>query len=245
MQIQYGSGDTRTICLVIEVFSVGIKVVERRVERYVMDKNEHLPGTADEFIEKNLGLARYVAWKYIKSRKDCDPDDILSVANLGLVKAYQGFNPEGRIDKDGKGITFATYASTTIHGYIMTFLRVDRPVHLGRRAIDLIAKMNSAGLLGNETIEEIAIKAGMSIKDATEAVMASVAVNMDSLDREIDTEDGTVKLGDMFGKCDEVNENKEIVDDFIAQLPLKLKEIYRLRIVGEKNTTRNSRDYGA
>ena len=199
-----------------------------------MDRNPYLDGTPDEFIEKNLGLARHIAWKYVKSRKDRDPDDILSVANLGLVKAYQGFNPEGRTGQDGKEITFASYAASTIHGFIMTFLRVDRPIRLGRRAIDLIAKINSAGLIGNETIEEIAIKAGISTKEATEAVMASVAVNTDSMDREIVTEDGNITLGDMFGKCDEINEIQEIVDDFVTQLPPKLKEIYRLRIVGEK-----------
>ena len=199
-----------------------------------MDRNPYLDGTPDEFIEKNLGLARHIAWKYVKSRKDRDPDDILSVANLGLVKAYQGFNPEGRTGQDGKEIAFASYAARTIHGFIMTSLRVDRPVHLGRRAIDLIAKINSAGLVGNETIEEIAIKAGISIEEATEAVMASVAVNTDSMDREIVTEDGNITLGDMFGKCDEINEIQEIVDDFVTQLPPKLKEIYRLRIVGEK-----------
>jgi len=199
-----------------------------------MDRNPYLDGTPDEFIEKNLGLARHIAWKYVKSRKDRDPDDILSVANLGLVKAYQGFNPEGRTGQDGKEITFAAYAGSTIHGFIMTFLRVDRPIHLGRRAIDLIAKLNSAGLIGNETIEEIAIKAGISTKEATEAVMASVAVNTDSMDREIVTEGGNITLGDMFGKCDEINESQEIVDDFVTQLPPKLKEIYRLRIVGEK-----------
>lgn len=199
-----------------------------------MDKNPHLEGTPDEFIEKNLGLSRHVAWKYAKSRKDCNPDDILSVAYLGLVKAYKGFNPEGKVGQDGKAIPFATYACSTIHGFIMTFLRVYRPIHLGRRAIDLIAKMNSAGLIGNETIEEIAIKAGMTIEEANEAVMASIAVNTDSMDREINADNGQGTLGDMIGKYDENNDEQEIVSRFVEQLPPRFQEIYKLHIVEEK-----------
>lgn len=200
-----------------------------------MDKNPYLPGSPDEFIERNMGLARFVAWKYAKARKDRDYEEILSVANYALIKAYIGFNPGDRLGQDGKGIKFATYATRTIHGFIMTHLRLDRPIHLGRRVIDLIAKINSAGLTGNETIEEIAIKAGISIDEANEAVMASIAVNVDSMDREINADDGNITLGDMLGKCDEVNEDKEVLNDFIKGLDHRLQEIYRLRMVEEKS----------
>lgn len=201
-----------------------------------MNPNPYLPGTPDEFIKANMGLAQSIAWKFFRGSKNRDIEEITSVAYVGLVKAYEGFDPTGHDGIDGGQIKFSSYAARTINGFIMTFLRaVDRPIHLGRKHIDLISKINSAGLTGYETLEEIAAKAGISIDEANEAVMASIAVNVDSMDRELGSDDGSATLGDMLGKCDESSEDQEVVSDFVAQLPARLQEIYQLRMVEEKS----------
>lgn len=61
-----------------------------------MKPNPHLPGTPDEFIEQNLGLARTVAWGFFKKARNnenirFDKDDFMSIAYIGLIKAYQKF----------------------------------------------------------------------------------------------------------------------------------------------------------
>ena len=93
-----------------------------------MDKNPYLHGSPDEFIEENLDLAHHVAWKYIPvikkdDRVKLDEDDIISIAYLGLVKAYIGFNPSKFIGKDGDRVKFSTYAVPKIKGEIMLNLR--------------------------------------------------------------------------------------------------------------------------
>lgn len=200
-----------------------------------MDKNPYLPGSPDEFIEKNLGLAQSLAWKYFKSSKDKDIDDITSIAYYGLVKAYEGFDPTGKTGQDGGEVKFSTYAASMIKGYIMSYYRqTDRPINISRRYIDLISKVNRSDLQGNETPEEIAEIAGITLEEVHEALMASVAKNVDSLDREINVDDSNCVLGDIIGKCDEINEDEEILKEFREQLkPKRLREVYDLCIKGE------------
>jgi len=93
-----------------------------------MDKNEYLPGTPDEFIEKNMGLAQKIAWgwmKYVQRNEDIkfDIDDLLSIAYLGLIKAYQKFDPTKFSGMDGGEIKFSTYAVSMIKGEIQKWIR--------------------------------------------------------------------------------------------------------------------------
>jgi len=93
-----------------------------------MDNNPHLPGTADEFIENNLGLARKEAWRFIKwiSRDEeikFDKDDLLSIAYMGLVKAYQKFDPTRFTGKNGGQIKFSTYAVPMINRELRRHIR--------------------------------------------------------------------------------------------------------------------------
>jgi len=197
-----------------------------------MDKNPHLPGSADDYIKANMGLAHSIAWKFFNASKDRDIDDLRGIAYHGLVKSYQRFDPTNRLGIDDKPIKFSTYAGSMITGYLMTYIRqTDRPIHLGCRGINLIAKINAAGLNGNETIQEIADKAGISFDDAKEAVLASIAVNTDSIDREINTEDGSLHLADMLGSNDESNEDQEVIRDLMSELPEQLREVCRLCVV--------------
>jgi len=75
----------------------------------------------------------------------------------------------------------------------------------------------------------------MMIEEANEAVMASIAVNTDSMDREINADNGQGTLADMIGKCDEDNEERVIVESFVNKLSPRFKEIYRLHISEEKS----------
>ena len=93
-----------------------------------MDKNPHLPGTPDEFITQNLGLAHKVALAFTDyARKNdsikFDEDDFVSIAYLGLIRAYQLFNPTGFTGTNGAPLKFSTYAVPMIRGAIMRHIR--------------------------------------------------------------------------------------------------------------------------
>ena len=58
----------------------------------------------DKLIEHNLRLVAHIAKKYRAS--GCDPDDLVSIGSIGLIKALHTFRPEaGRL---------TTYASRCI-----------------------------------------------------------------------------------------------------------------------------------
>jgi len=91
-----------------------------------MKQNPHLPGTPDEFIENNMKLANKVAWGFIKAANEYiqfDKDDFLSIAYIGLIKAYQKFDPTRYSGIDGGSVKFSTYAVPMIRGAIMRQMR--------------------------------------------------------------------------------------------------------------------------
>ena len=86
-----------------------------------------MPGTASDFIENNMALAQSIAWKYVPYVQQSenikfDKDDLLSIAYLGLVKAYQKFDPTRFVGLDG-GVKFSTYAVPVIKGEIRRWIR--------------------------------------------------------------------------------------------------------------------------
>lgn len=89
-----------------------------------MNNNPYLPGTADQYIEDNLGLAHSIAWKFVRAAQNnpnvkFDKDDFMSIAYMGLIRAYQRFDPTTKEGKDGKPIQFSTYAIPMILGELM------------------------------------------------------------------------------------------------------------------------------
>ena len=71
----------------------------------------------DELIEHNLRLVAHIAQKYASGQND--PDDLLSIGTLGLMKAVSSFSYQ-------KGARFATYASKCIENEILMFFRTLR-----------------------------------------------------------------------------------------------------------------------
>ena len=70
----------------------------------------------DKLIKHNLRLVAHIAKKYRAS--GCDPDDLVSIGSIGLIKAVHTFRPEaGRL---------TTYASRCIENEILMHLRANR-----------------------------------------------------------------------------------------------------------------------
>ena len=68
----------------------------------------------DKIIEHNLRLVSHIIRKYYSSYQN--PDDLLSVGSLGLIKAVDSFKSEA-------GTRFATYGAKCIQNEILMFFR--------------------------------------------------------------------------------------------------------------------------
>ena len=68
-------------------------------------------------VEKNMRLVAHMIKKY--STTERDPEDLISVGTIGLIKAVNSFKPD-------KSIRFATYAAKCIDNEILMMLRSER-----------------------------------------------------------------------------------------------------------------------
>lgn len=86
---------------------------EERLVRCMLDGDTI---ARDRLIEHNLRLVAHIAKKYRHS--GCDPDDLVSIGSIGLIKAVHTFKPEcGRL---------TAYASRCIENEIRMHLRANR-----------------------------------------------------------------------------------------------------------------------
>ena len=81
---------------------------------YLLQFQRGDPEAKNILIERNLRLVAHVAKKY--QGCDEDPDDLISIGTIGLIKAINTFDP-------AKNIKLATYASRCIENEILMYLR--------------------------------------------------------------------------------------------------------------------------
>lgn len=135
----------------------------------------------DRLIEEHLWLARHCARRF--SGRGEPRDDLEQVANMGLVKAVDRFDPEFRV-------RFATFAVPTIEGELRRHFR-DKTwsVRVSRRLKDLHLEVRSLSEqlthdLGRApSIDELAESLEVTPEDVLEALEAGAAYRTTSLVR--------------------------------------------------------------
>src|SRR5919197_3099516 len=164
-------------------------------ERYLDERD---PVDRELLVERFLPLARSLAGRYLRHGEAFD--DIFQVACLGLVKAIDGFDVT-------RGRAFSSYAVPTIVGEIKRYYR-DRTwtVHVPRDlqeltlAVDRTVQQLERELLRKPTVTEIADKLSVSEEDVLEALQASRAHRVGSLDSPVrDEEDPASTVGERIG----------------------------------------------
>src|SRR3954453_4763243 len=80
-------------------------------ERFARD---HEPAVREELVRRNMAFAKRLALRYRGASESFD--DLLQVANLGLLNAVDRFDPE-------RGIPFTAFASPTILGELKRHFR--------------------------------------------------------------------------------------------------------------------------
>jgi RNA polymerase sigma-B factor len=184
----------------------------------------------DRLIERHMPLARSLAVQYRHAREPLD--DLVQVANLGLVKAVDRFDPD-------RGIAFTSYAVPTILGELKRHFR-DRTwtIHLSRSVQESIARVDRATealrpQLGHDpSAREVAQHCGMSIEDVIEARLADGASRTSSLDAPVRREEGD--LSDLLGRNDAGLDRVEDalwIEQLAGSLTSREREVLRLRFV--------------
>ena len=78
----------------------------------------------DILAQNNLLLVKSIARRY--SSRTNDPEDLIQIGNIGLIKAIDGFD-------ESLGFSFSTYAFSLIDGEIKRFLRDDGIIKVSRK----------------------------------------------------------------------------------------------------------------
>ncbi len=156
--------------------------VERRNEsdllrRYATTRS---PADREAIVERFMGLARSLATRYAGRGEPFE--DLVQVANLALVKAVDGFDPE-------RGRPFTAYAVPTIVGELRRHFRDRVPrIHMPRSLQESILSVDRTvakltALRGRSpTVKEVAAELGLEDDEVLEALEASNARRLGSLD---------------------------------------------------------------
>jgi RNA polymerase sigma-B factor len=186
----------------------------------------------EELVRRYMPFAKNLALRYRGASESFD--DLLQVANLGLVNAIDRFEPE-------RGTPFAAFASPTILGELKRHFR-DRvwTVRVPRGLHDRIAEVDKATaaltveLQRSPSVGEIAAKLGIDPTDVLEVLEANHNRRPLSLDRPVGGEEDESPASEWVGDEDE---GFELVDDKLAlegvlpHLDERERLILRLRFV--------------
>lgn len=183
----------------------------------------------NELIEAHRHVAERVARRF--PNRSLPWDDIFQVAQLGLLKAVERFDPE-------KGFKFSTFAEPTISGELKRHfrdhlwdVRVPRRAHDLHQAVKKIAEDLIHELDRAPTISEIAERLDVTVDDVMMAMEADSARRAASLSAPIGDADGT-PLSEQLGGVDASIEraaDRVTMLELVSRLPQREREIIRMR----------------
>jgi RNA polymerase sigma-B factor len=176
-------------------------------ELFMRFRDERDPRLREEIVARFLPLAHAIARRYLTRREPFE--DVLQVANLGLVKAVDRFDPD-------RGTAFASFATPTILGELRRYFRdFGWAVHVTRSAQERALKVGQGQRkLEQETgrsptVNELAEYLELGFDEVVEALQTATAHYATSLDAPTDGAQGSGTLADALGEDDE---GLELVD---------------------------------
>jgi RNA polymerase sigma-B factor len=191
------------------------------------------PRLREELVVRFGPLAESLARRY--SDRGERLEDLEQVAQLGLLKAIDGFD-------ERRGTSFRAYAEPTILGEIRRHFRDKRwAMRVPRDLKEALPRIRSAidqlsTELGREPVtEEVAEAANMDEQEVLEALEAAETSRPTSLDAPIVAgEEGATPMGEQVGVVDENLEQAEwgvMLSDRLDQLDPRQREVLHLRFV--------------
>jgi RNA polymerase sigma-B factor len=196
-------------------------------------------------IELYLPLAQYLARRF---RNRGEPqDDLNQVANLGLLKSVDGYDPK-------RGAAFTSYAIPMIVGELKRHFR-DKgwDVRVPRRLQELrleISKVSGdlAQRLGRSpTVADLAEHLGVGEEEIIEGLESGHAYRALSINAPANGEESGAELIDLLGGIDrdlEAVDDRESLRPLIAQLPVREQRIIAMRFFGNMTQTQIAEKLG-
>jgi RNA polymerase sigma-B factor len=200
-----------------------------------------LPAGADRvrvrarLIEMYIPLAEYLARRFRNRGEQFD--DLVQVANLGLIKSVDGFDPD-------RGAAFTSYAIPMIVGELKRHfrdkgwdVRVPRRLQELRLEISKVSGDLAQDLGRSPTVADLARRLEVSEEEVIEGLDCGQAYRALSLDAPAgDSGDaGAAGLGDLLGSDDpdmQNVENREALRPLLAKLPEREQKIIAMRFHG-------------
>ena len=153
-------------------------------ERFVRDRD---PAIREELVRRNIEFAKRLALRY---RGASEPfDDLVQVANLGLLNALDRFDPQ-------RGTPFTAFAAPTILGELKRHfrdrvwtVRVPRGLHDRMAEVDKAITDLTRELQRSPSVGEIAARLEVEQVDVLEVMEANHNRRPLSLDRPTNSED--------------------------------------------------------
>lgn len=191
------------------------------------------PAIREELVRRNMPFAKRLALRYRGASESFD--DLLQVANLGLLGAVDRFDPE-------RGIPFTAFASPTILGELKRHfrdrvwtVRVPRGLHDRMAEVDKAITELTKRLQRSPSVGEIAARLGIEQTDVLEAMEANRNRRPLSLDRPAGGDDGEeASPGEWIGEEDaafELVEGRIALDAALPHLDERERLVLRLRFV--------------
>ena len=189
----------------------------------------------EEFIQRNLGLARTCAGRF--TGRGIDYEDLYAAGCLGLVKACDGFDP-------ARGVCFSTYAVPVILGEIKKLFRDGGAVKVSRSIKELGLKINAererrlkqSGV--EPSVNQLAQTLGSTPEQVAMAIQAAMpVVSLTPAENEDGNREWDVPVESPEEKLSERISLREVID----RLPPQDRLLIRLRFFGGKTQSETAR----
>lgn len=198
--------------------------------RFARDRD---PAIREELVRRNMAFAKRLALRYRGASESFD--DLLQVANLGLLNAVDRFEPE-------RGIPFTAFASPTILGELKRHfrdrvwtVRVPRGLHDRMAEVDKAITELTKLLQRSPSVGEIAERLELEQTDVLEVLEANHNRRPLSLDRPAGGEDSEeTSPAEWVGEEDEhfeLVEGRIALDAALPFLEERERAVLRLRFV--------------
>lgn len=189
----------------------------------------------EEFIQRNLGLARTCAGRFIG--RGIEYEDLYAAGCLGLVKACDGFDPD-------RGVCFSTYAVPVILGEIKKLFRDGGTVKVSRSLKELGLKINAERerclkQTGTEPgVTQLAETLGTSPEQVAMAIRAAMpVVSLTPSESEDGNREWDIPVDSPEEKLSEHIGLREVMD----KLPPQDRALIRLRFFGGKTQSETAK----